>query len=133
MVGSYTWNDVELTKSEEVVKGNRPFRVPEHMASLWLDYMPTGALAGFNIGGGVRYVGSSYGDRENSFKVDAYTVVDALVRYDLAYMNPSMKGLKVSVNAMNLFNKRYVAGCFSSFGCQYGQQRYVFVTLDYKW
>jgi len=133
MVGSYTWNDVKLTKSEAAVQGNRPFRVPEHMASLWLDYMPTGAFSGLNMGGGVRYVGSSYGDRENTFKVDAYTVVDALVRYDLAYMNQAMKGLKVSVNAMNLLDKRYVAGCFSMVGCQYGQQRTVFVTLDYKW
>jgi len=133
MVGSYTWNDVKLTKSEAAVQGNRPFRVPEHMASLWLDYMPSGALAGLNVGGGVRYVGSSYGDRENSFKVDSYTVIDAMVNYDLAYMNEAMSGMKVSVNAMNLFDKRYVAGCFSLIGCQYGQQRTVFVTLDYKW
>jgi iron complex outermembrane recepter protein len=48
-------------------------------------------------------------------------------------MNASMKGLKVSLNAMNLLNQRYVAGCFSLIGCQYGQQRTVFVTLDYKW
>jgi iron complex outermembrane recepter protein len=133
MVGSYTWNDVELTKSEAAVQGNRPFRVPEHMASLWLDYMPGGVLAGLNVGGGVRYVGSSYGDRENSFKVDSYTVIDAMVNYDLAYMNETLKGLKVSLNAMNLFDKRYVAGCFSMIGCQYGQQRTVFATLDYKW
>lgn len=133
MVGSYTWNDVQLTKSDAAVQGNRPFRVPEHMASLWLDYLPTGVFSGLNVGSGVRYVGSSYGDRENSFKVDSYTVVDAMIKYDLAYMNEAMKGFKVSVNAMNLFDKRYVAGCFSSIGCQFGQQRTVFVTLDYKW
>jgi iron complex outermembrane recepter protein len=133
MVGSYTWNDVKLTKAEAAVEGNRPFRVPEHMAALWLDYLPSGAFAGLNVGGGVRYVGSSYGDRENTFKADSYTVVDALIKYDLAYMNASMKGLKVSLNAMNLLDKRYVAGCFSLIGCQYGQQRTVFVTLDYKW
>jgi iron complex outermembrane recepter protein len=133
MVGSYTWNDVKLTKSEPAVQGNRPFRVPEHMASLWLDYMPSGVLTGLNFGGGVRYVGSSYGDRENTFKVDSYTVLDAMANYDLAQINPAMKGLKASVNAMNLLDKRYVAGCFSLIGCQYGQQRTVFVTLDYKW
>ncbi|MCB4811184.1 TonB-dependent siderophore receptor [Methylovorus menthalis] len=133
VLGSYTWNDVEVTKAEAGIKGNTPFRVPEHMASIWVDYMPSGVLAGLNIGGGVRYVGSSAGDRENSFKVDSYTVVDALVRYDLENMNAKFKGFRVSLNAMNLLDKRFVAGCFSMNGCQYGQQQTIFATVDYKW
>jgi len=133
VLGSYTWNDVEVTKAEPGIKGNTPFRVPEHMASVWVDYMPAGVFNGLNIGGGIRYVGSSAGDRENSFKVDSYTVVDALVRYDLENVNAKLKGFRVSLNAMNLLDKRFVAGCFSMNGCQYGQQQTLFATVDYKW
>ncbi|SQD06740.1 ferrichrome outer membrane transporter [Escherichia coli] len=43
----------------------------------------TGPLSGLTLGTGGRYTGSSYGDPANSFKVGSYTVVDALVRYDL--------------------------------------------------
>jgi iron complex outermembrane receptor protein len=39
----------------------------------------------------------------------------------------------VSLNASNLFDKEYVAGCFSTFGCQYGQQRTVYGTVAYNW
>lgn len=134
LIGSYTWNDVEVTESESGNEGNTPFRVPEHMASLWGDYIiQGGALEGLRIGAGARYVGSTYGDSANSFKVDSYTVVDALVSYELGKVDASMDGVEVSLNATNLFDEEYVAGCFSSLGCQYGQQRTVYGTVTYNW
>ena len=52
------------------------------MASLWSDYtVPSGALAGLNIGAGVRYMGSTY-NNTNAAKVGDYTVFDAALRYD---------------------------------------------------
>lgn len=55
------------------------------MASLWGDYtIFDGALSGLTLGTGARFTGSSRGDPANSFKVGSYTLVDALVRYDLA-------------------------------------------------
>lgn len=135
LLSSYTWNDVEVSQSNEAgIEGNRPFRVPEHMASLWLDYsLQGGALAGLGFGGGVRYVGSTYGDRQNSFKVPSYTVVDALVRYDLRYLDSALDGLNLSLNASNLFDKEYVAACYSTDGCQFGQQRTLYATVDFAW
>lgn len=134
LIGSYTWNDVEVTQSETGNKGNTPFRVPEHMASLWGDYIvQSGALAGLRLGAGARYVGSTFGDSANSFKVDSYTVVDALVSYQLGKVDASLDGVEVSLNATNLFDEEYVAGCFSTVGCQYGQQRTVYGTVSYNW
>jgi iron complex outermembrane receptor protein len=134
LIGSYTWNDVEVTESDLGTEGNTPFRTPEHMASLWADYIVQGgALEGLRIGGGARYVGSTYGDSANSFKVDSYTVVDALVAYELGKMDASLDGMEVSLNAANLFDEEYVAGCFSTVGCQYGQQRTVYGTVTYNW
>lgn len=134
LIGGYTWNDVEVTESETGNEGNTPFRVPEHMASLWGDYLvQRGALEGLRIGAGARYVGSTYGDSANSFKVDSYTLVDALVSYRLDKLDAELEGLEVSLNAANLLDEEYVAGCFSTFGCQYGQQRTVYATLNYDW
>ncbi|MDD2058566.1 TonB-dependent siderophore receptor [Pseudomonas sp. GD03860] len=134
LIGSYTWNDVEVTKSDVGNKGNTPFRIPEHMASIWGDYnVQGGPLEGLRIGAGARYVGSTFGDSANSFKVDSYTVVDALVAYQLGKLDASLDGVEVSLNATNLFDEDYVAGCFSTVGCQYGQQRTVYGTVTYNW
>ncbi len=86
------------------------------MASLWGDYtLFDGALSGLTLGTGVRYTGSSYGDPANSFKVGSYTVVDALVRYDLARVG--MAGSNVALHVNNLFDREYVASCFNTYGC----------------
>ncbi|MFP6848296.1 MAG: TonB-dependent siderophore receptor [Pseudomonas sp.] len=134
LIGSYTWNDVEVTQSENGNKGNTPFRVPEHMASLWGDYTVQGdSLAGLRIGAGARYVGSTYGDSANSFKVGSYALVDALVSYPLGKLDASLNGVELSLNAVNLFDEDYVAGCFSTVGCQYGQQRTLYGSVTYNW
>lgn len=134
LIGSYTWNDVEVTQSERGTKGNTPFRTPEHMASLWADYLLQGGpLDGLRLGAGTRYVGSTYGDAQNSFKVDSYVLVDAMVSYELGKLDASLKGVELALNASNLFDKEYVAGCFSDLGCQYGQQRTVYASVTYNW
>lgn len=50
---AYTYLDAEVTQSNvEGEEGNRPTRVPEHLASLWADYtIRTGASAGLGLGG----------------------------------------------------------------------------------
>lgn len=131
IIAAYTYNDVKVQKSNEAaIVGNRPFRVPEQIASVWLDYkIKAGPLAGLGLGGGVRYSGFSYGDRENSFKVPAYTIFDAVVRYRPA----NWRQVELTLNAMNLFDKQYVAACYSTNGCQYGQARTVYATINYNW
>ncbi|MOA41795.1 Ferrichrome-iron receptor precursor [compost metagenome] len=60
-------------------------------------------------------------------------MVDALVSYELGKADASLDGMEVSLNASNLFDEEYVAGCFSNVGCQWGQQRTVFGTVTYNW
>ncbi|NAG22593.1 ferrichrome porin FhuA, partial [Escherichia coli] len=111
VVGSYTYTDAEYT-TDTTYKGNTPAQVPKHMASLWADYtFFDGPLSGLTLGTGGRYTGSSYGDPANSFKVGSYTVVDALVRYDLARVG--MAGSNVALHVNNLFDREYVASCFN--------------------
>ena len=130
VVGSYTYTDAEYT-TDTNYKGNTPAQVPKHMASLWGDYtLYDGALSGLTLGTGVRYTGSSYGDPANSFKVGSYTLVDALVRYDLARVG--MAGSNVALHVNNLFDREYVASCFNTYGCFWGAERQVVATATFR-
>ena len=130
VVGSYTYTDAEHT-TDTTYKGNTPAQVPKHMASLWADYtFFDGPLSGLTLGTGGRYTGSSYGDPANSFKVGSYTVVDALVRYDLARVG--MAGSNVALHVNNLFDREYVASCFNTYGCFWGAERQVVATATFR-
>lgn len=131
MVAGYTYTDAEVTKSNGVDLGRVPASVPEHMASLWLDYtVTTGPLEGLKLGGGVRYMGETY-DTTNVYRVPDFTLVDAAVSYDFGARNEELKGLSLSVSAKNLFDKEYVSSC--TYACFYGDRRSVYGTLSYRW
>ena len=130
VVGSYTYTDAQYT-TDTTYKGNTPAQVPKHMASLWGDYtLFNGPLSGLTLGTGARFTGSSYGDPANSFKVGSYTVVDALVRYDLARVG--MAGSNVALHVNNLFDREYVASCFNTYGCFWGAERQVVATATFR-
>lgn len=134
VVASYTWNDLETTKTTTAgALGKTPTQMPEHMASLWTDYtVATGPLASLGLGLGVRYVGSSWADEKNTIKVPDYTLVDASVRYDLGQLTPQLRGVNLALNANNLFNKQYWVSCSTS-SCSTGYDRTLSATLSYRW
>lgn len=92
------------------------------------------------IGGGVRYVGRTTGGyAPNAFTAPAtrldvpgYTLVDAVLKYDLKHINGTFDGYTLKVNATNLFDKHYVT-CNANNFCNYGHGRSVFASLSYKW
>jgi iron complex outermembrane receptor protein len=141
LVSSYAYTLPEVTKSNNVtsqgiaIEGKDPKNVPRHVATLWADYrLPASILAGASISAGLRYIGSSYGDDGNTFKVPSYTLVDAAVHYDLAELSEQWKGWKFALNASNLFDKEYVATCgYSGDACKWGYRRNVLGTLTYSW
>lgn len=82
MAVSYT--HTEYTKDTNL-KGNTLGQVPGHMASLGGDYtFNEGPLSGLTLGKGGRFIGFSYGDPANSFKVGNAAMMDMVVKYDLA-------------------------------------------------
>lgn len=108
--------------------GNRPSRVPRHLASAWLDYtfLGEGQRGDLTLGGGVRYVGQTYGDDTNTVSIGGYTTVDAAVSYKVT------KDVTLAVNATNLFDRKYIATSY--FGTEYyGDRRKVIGTLKYTW
>jgi iron complex outermembrane receptor protein len=81
----------------------------------------------------VRYIGSTYGDQANTFKVPSYTLFDAAIRYDLAYLRSELKGWQVGVNGTNLTDKTYVSQCLGLNDCSYGLARRVIANFKYRW
>jgi iron complex outermembrane receptor protein len=117
--------------------GQRPTVTPEHMSSLWANYVvPLGELSGFGVGAGVRYVGNSYGGihapnpqeprQVVPFYAASFTLADAALHYDWRQM-------RFAVNAANVFDRIYVAGCYSATGCSYGDRRSIIGSVRYQW
>ncbi|MFT3940234.1 TonB-dependent siderophore receptor [Rhodopseudomonas sp.] len=147
VIAAYSHTNIEITQSTQTatifgsstvvsLQGKRPVGAAADTASLWMDYtFQAGPLAGFGFGGGVRYVGESYGDTANSARmvVPAYTLGDAQIHYDLAGASPQLKGWKLAVNMTNIFDKTYVSACASSNQCFYGNGRATLGTISYRW
>lgn len=135
IVGGYSNIDPKITKSVSGFVGNTLPYVPVDQGSLWAKYTwRDGWLAGFGIGGGVRYVGTLFGNEANTLKVPGYTLFDAGVSYDLSYLRPDLRGWHAQINATNLADKYYVASCFTGEPyCVMGTSRTVLGTLRYSW
>lgn len=134
VIGSYTYLDSEITRSSvEDHVGKKTTAVPEHMAALWADYtVQSGPLAGLGFGAGVRYFGETYIDGRNERTVPDFTLVDAMVRYDLGAATPALDGYHLAVNASNLFDETTIA-CAAENWCNYGLGRVVTGSLTYRW
>ena len=143
LTASYTYANSKMTKVGDLRDKNRALPLtPEHQVALWADYdWSAGALAGFGVGFGARYVGSTDNISVGSvgFVRDpsdghssAYTVYDAAVRYDLRHLDSSLNGASVALNVSNLFDKEYLATC-DGFYCYAGDPRRVTASLNYAW
>ncbi|KVD29016.1 TonB-dependent siderophore receptor [Burkholderia ubonensis] len=129
IIASYVYQDVKNIKANDASLNNWPVDIPRprQMASLWADWTwHTGPLAGFGLGGGVRYQSASAGAADNSLSVASYTVYDAAIHYDV-------RNWRFAVNATNLFNRHYISGCQSYSVCMFGNERTVVATAKYNW
>ncbi|SEN07266.1 iron complex outermembrane recepter protein [Sphingomonas gellani] len=105
-----------------------------------LEWAPqSGALSGFAIGGAVRHVDRVYAGTYFDASANApdhtpsYTLFDALARYDLGKAFSGMQGVTLSVNATNLFDKKYITTCYLDYGwCWYGNRRTVQGTIGVR-
>jgi iron complex outermembrane receptor protein len=131
---SYSYTDARIEKLTPDTVGNQLTSVPYHMASLWLDYtVQEGPVRGLGIAGGVRYVGSSFGDNLNRpvIENEPRAYLDAAIRYDLENLDPSLKGLRFQVNATNLLDEDGQV-CTSNY-CYFDEGRKVIASLRYRW
>jgi len=129
LIATYTYQDIEITKSTKGDEGNTPSGKPEHMVSAWATHsVPDGMFAGFELGAGGRWIGSSYKTNDNDEKNDDYAIFDARVAYDLDKVIP---GTTFAVNATNLTDNDYVM-CVSGY-CYRGRGRSIIASINYQW
>jgi iron complex outermembrane receptor protein len=150
ITAAYAYLDNQTTKSNNTVRvapgsgiasgapesaeGKTSIAIPRHTASAWVDYtFRDGQMKGFGVGGGARYVGSTWGDDANSLKVPGYTVFDAAAHYDIPSLYNPMDNLRLALNVTNLADKEYVASCSGYGWCWYGSQRTVQASATYRW
>ncbi|MCQ8875535.1 TonB-dependent siderophore receptor [Mesorhizobium sp. LMG17149] len=108
--------------------GNRPQRVPRHLASAWVDYtLPEeGRRGDLTIGGGVRYIGQTYGDDANTTSIGGYALVDAAISYKMT------KDVTLALNATNLFDRKYLTTSY--YGTEFcGDRLKIVGTLKHSW
>lgn len=133
LIAGYSYLDNALVQ-DTTYQGKSLTQTPRHSAAVWLDYLiRRGALSGLKIGGGSRYLGASYGDPANTFKVPAVTLFDLALDYNLGTLASSLEGASVALNVSNLTNKEYVASCTSALYCFVGQDRTATTSLTYRW
>jgi iron complex outermembrane receptor protein len=97
----------------------------------------SGSLEGFRIGAAVRHVDRTYAGlylSQTPYNTPSYTLVDALLRYNLAKVSPALSGVTLGVNATNVFDKKYLTSCFANYAwCWYGNRRTVQGTIGFSW
>ncbi|QEE38789.1 TonB-dependent siderophore receptor [Methylobacterium sp. WL2] len=129
VTASFTSYDLRTVADGSAARiGKTPVNTPQTLASAFADYtIPTGPLAGFGFGGGVRYIGMSYASVDNYFTVPEVVLFDAQVHY-------VRDGWRFAINATNVADRHYVASCISTgSGCYYGDARRVIASASYKW
>ncbi|WP_420961498.1 TonB-dependent siderophore receptor [Brucella sp. IR073] len=128
VTAAFTTYQLEVTKDgNAAIIGNRPVLLPETQASVFAQYtFLDGPVEGLQLGAGVRYVGSSYADAENKYKVPNVALVDLKLGY-------AKDNWGVDLNVTNLFDKDYVAGCQGINNCGYGEGRKALLKAHVKW
>jgi iron complex outermembrane receptor protein len=144
LVASYAYTDSKYSKSNttgialdgtgEPTQGKYQYSVPLNIASFWADYnLPSSFLRGLGLSAGSRFIGASWGDNVNSFKVPGATLFDGAMHYDFSNDLRLLRGARLQINASNLGNRTYVASCFATDGCYYGLTRTVYGSMRYRW
>ena len=102
---------------------------PEHVARLFSTYRLPGALDRVTVGGGLRwqsgFYGNIYSPTANDYtriKQGGYTLVDLMGRYQYN------DHLSFTLNANNVFDKRYLAGLGNFDTTYYGEARNLMLT-----
>ena len=106
---------------------------PEHLVRLFTTYRLPGVLDKVTVGGGVNWQSAFYGKIYNRsvndytfIKQGGYTLVDLMTRYQYN------EQLSFTVNANNVFDKRYLTGLGNYDTTYYGDPRNVMLTTRWE-
>lgn len=152
LTASYSFNETRATKSNNQVtvrdmygtnlgtiseQGKYIAGLPRNMVNMFVDYtLPRQIFHGLGVNFGIRYIGSTYANNANSYKVPDYLLFDVGAHYDFGDASPILKGLRAQLAISNLANTRYVTSCSSGMAggtCYYGQAQRIYGNISYSW
>lgn len=132
LIASYSYMDSKVVRSDPIrgveVEGNEFAEVPNHMASLWLNYTLEGneSRGDMRFGLGARYIGSYFHAISNDTgKADASVTLDAAFNYQV------QENTNLAVNISNLLDEQHVVGRGTA--DYYNPGRTVALTLRHSW
>ena len=133
LLASYSYIDMTIVEGGDPENnGNILSSIPRHTASMWLDYtIKYGPAKGLGFGGGVRYIGSSFGDDENTFKNDDRTFLDLAAHYELVGLDSRFNGARLQLNVNNVADLEKDI-CQSDY-CYRDKGRTILGSLRYRW
>lgn len=134
ITAAYTYTDSRITKDApgSLLEDHQMTGVPRNQASVWANYrFLDGLLRGFHVGGGVRHFDSTFAYTAESLygtlDTGDVTLVDAAIGYTLD------EHWSAEINAKNLFDQEYVAGCNNAGRCYWGEERTVLGSVSLRW
>lgn len=134
LTSAYTYTDSRITKDApgSLLEDRQITGVPRNQASIWATYrFLDGGLKGLRIGSGVRHFDSTFAYTSPALygKLDTgdVTLVDAALGYSIN------EQWSAELNARNVLDKEYVAGCNNAGRCYWGEERTLLATLTYDW
>ncbi|WP_456777607.1 MULTISPECIES: TonB-dependent siderophore receptor [unclassified Bradyrhizobium] len=133
LTAAYTHLNVVITQGNPDTTGNELSGIPRNSFAAFGKYtFQSGVpVEGLGLGLGVRYIGTNFGNDQNTFQNAATTLFDAVIDYDLGKLDRRFLGATMRVNATNLFDTHYQT-CQSGY-CYAGERRQVIGTLSYRW
>ncbi|WP_229190502.1 TonB-dependent siderophore receptor [Bradyrhizobium brasilense] len=133
LTAAYTHLNVVITQGNPDTTGNELSGIPRNSfaASGKYTFQSGVPVEGLGLGLGVRYIGTNFGNDQNTFQNAATTLFDAVIDYDLGKLDRRFLGATMRVNATNLFDTHYQT-CQSGY-CYAGERRQVIGTLSYRW
>ncbi|KAF1068908.1 MAG: Ferrichrome outer membrane transporter/phage receptor [Pseudomonas citronellolis] len=134
LTASYTYTDSRITRDApgSLLENHQMTGVPRNQASVWSTYrFLDGYLKGLRLGAGVRHFDSTFAYTAASLygKLDTgdVTLLDALVGYQID------EHWSAELNAKNLLDKEYVAGCNNAGRCYWGEERTLLGSVSFRW
>jgi len=122
---TYAYTDAAVIQDTNYPVGDQLLNVPKNSIGVWTRYALDGVLNGLSVNAGAYHYSSEAGDLPNSFRLPAYTLVNAGLAYDYA-------AATLQLSFKNLFNERYFSGSYNNLYVQPGAPRSIEARLSYK-
>lgn len=135
LIANYAHTDARIIKDSTATggignTGNRLASVPLESGNLWVKYDAPGDLSGLSLGAGLNVVGERPGDNANTFRLPAYTLVNAMILYRFRpAVLPFVQNLTAQLNVRNLFDTTYYLSSNNRFDIVPGEPRTFLASL----